>query len=109
MNKIKNNNFFPFIFIIILSVIICAPLFTLNLYEYNEARIHLARILAIDDVIKEGIFPPIINYKFMNGFGYALNLFYGPLTTYLPIILLNIFGSAGMAFKIFTLLTVIFS
>ena len=109
MNKIKNNKFFPFIFIIILSVIICAPLFTLNLYEYNEARIHLARILAIDDVIKDGIFPPIINYKFMNGFGYALNLFYGPLTTYLPIIFLNIFGSAGVAFKVFTLLTVIFS
>lgn len=107
MEKLKK--YMPYIIMIFVTMIICMPLFTMNLYENNEAVIHMTRVLAIDEVVKDGVFPPIINHRFMNGTGYALNLFYGPLTTYIPIILLNIFGTAGMAIKIFTLLTVFIS
>ena len=81
----------PYAVILILTIIISAPMFTMNLALNNEAILHMSRIIAIDEVIKDGNFPAIINSKFMDGFGYALNLFYGPLTTYVPIILLNIF------------------
>ena len=109
MKKIINSKFTPYILIILLTIVISVPIFTMNLYLNNEARIHMSRFLAVDGIIKDGVFPPIINYKFMEGFGYALNLFYGPLTTYIPIIFLNIFGTAGMAFKIFSVLTVLIS
>lgn len=109
MKKIINNKYFPYILMALLTIVICLPIFTINLSMRNEALLHMSRILAIDEVIKDGIFPPIINYKFMEGFGYALNLFYGPITTYVPIILLNIFKTAGLAFKFFTILTVILS
>ncbi len=109
MNKNNIKKYIPHILIFLLILIICIPIFTMNLYLNNEAILHMTRIFSIDEVIKDGTFPPIIDYKFMNGFGYALNLFYGPITTYIPIILLNIFGTSGMALKIFTVLTVIFS
>ncbi len=109
MKKIINSKFTPYILIILLTIVISVPIFTMNLYLNNEATLHMSRFLAVDGIIKDGVFPPIINYKFMGGFGYALNLFYGPLTTYIPIIFLNIFGTAGMAFKIFSVLTVLIS
>lgn len=109
MKKIISSNYTPYIIILLLSIFICIPMFTMNLALNNEAILHMSRIFSIDEVIKDGIFPPIINYRFMNGFGYALNLFYGPITTYIPIILLNIFGSSGLALKIFTVLTLIAS
>ena len=109
MKKILKNRFTPYILIILLTAVISAPIFTMNLALNNEAILHMSRFVAVDEIIKDGIFPPIINYKFMEGFGYALNLFYGPLTTYIPIILLNIFNTAGMAFKIFSVLTIVLS
>ena len=109
MKKFKKNRYTPYIIMILLIAIISIPIFTMDLNLNNEAVLHMSRFVAIDEVIKDGIFPPIINYKFMEGFGYALNLFYGPITTYIPIILLNIFNTAGMAFKVFTVLTLILS
>ena len=109
MKKIITNKYMPYILISLLTLVICIPMFTMNLYELNEERIHMSRIISIDEVIKSGVFPPIIDYKFMNGFGYALNLFYGPITTYIPIIIYNIFKTAGMAIKIFTVITVFLS
>ncbi len=109
MQKILKSKYIGYILIFILTVVIMAPIFTVGLTQNNDARIHLARILSIDSVIKEGVFPPIIDIDYMNGFGYALNLFYGPLTTYIPIILFNIFGTTGLALKIFTCITVFLS
>lgn len=107
--KIKNSKYIGYLLVIILSCIFMAPIFSMDLSQNSEYRIHMSRVLAINSVIKDGIFPPIIASNFMRGFGYALNLFYGPITTYVPIILLNIFGNSGLAIKIFAFFTVIFS
>ena len=99
IDKIIRCKYMPYILMILLTAVICIPIFTMNLFLRNEATLHMARIISIDEVLKDGVFPPIIDYKFMNGFGYALNLFYGPLTTYIPIVIYNIFGTAGLSFK----------
>ena len=109
IDKIIRCKYMPYILMILLTAVICMPIFTMNLFLRNEATLHMARIISIDEVLKDGVFPPIIDYKFMNGFGYALNLFYGPLTTYIPIVIYNIFGTAGLSFKVFSTLTVIVS
>ena len=109
IDKIIRCKCMPYILMILLTAVICIPIFTMNLFLRNEATLHMARIISIDEVLKDGVFPPIIDYKFMNGFGYALNLFYGPLTTYIPIVIYNIFGTAGLSFKVFSILTVIVS
>ena len=109
IQKIIHSKFIGYVIILIVASIVVAPLFSMDLTQNNEAKIHMTRILSIDSVIKDGIFPPIIDYSQMNGFGYALNLFYGPITTYIPIILYNIFETSGLAFKIFTFLAVLIS
>ena len=109
IQKVMHSKYIGYIIIFILSSIIIAPIFTMDLTQNNEAKLHMARILSIDSVLKDDFFPPIIDYSYMNGFGYALNLFYGPLTTYIPIILLNILGTSGLAFKVFTYFTLILS
>lgn len=109
IQKIIHNKYIGYILIFLLSCIIIAPIFSMDLTQNNEAKIHMARIFSIDSVLKDGVFPPIIDYKYINGFGYALNLFYGPITTYIPIILLNIFGTSGLALKVFAFFTVFIS
>lgn len=109
IQKAIHSKSIGYVIIFIVSSIIIAPIFSMDLTQNNEAKLHMARILSIDSIIKDGIFPPIIDYSHMNGFGYALNLFYGPLTTYIPIILLNILGTSGLALKVFTFFTVLLS
>jgi len=43
--------------------------------------------------ILEGQFPPMVMSEFCNGFGYSWNLFYSPLTAYLPV-LFKLLGSS---------------
>lgn len=107
--KIISNKYFHFLIIVIASILFSFNFFRLNLSEFNEARIHIIRITSIKDVILNNIFPCFISSKHMMGFGYALNIFYGPLTTYIPILFSFLFNSSIMGLKLFTLLTVILS
>lgn len=109
IEKIIKSKYTPYIIILILSIVIMIPLFTMNLSEYNEARIHIGRIVGVKEILAQKIFPSFINSKHMLGFGYALNIFYGPLTTYIPILLSYITNSGIIALKVFTLITVFLS
>lgn len=109
IEKFKKNKYVPYIIILLSSLIISFVFFTMNLSEYNEARIHIGRIIAIKEVLFKGIFPSFISPKHMLGFGYALNIFYGPITTYIPILFSFFNNSSIVGLKIFTFLTVLFS
>ncbi len=109
LKKLKKNKYVPYIIILISSLIISFSFFTMNLSEYNEAKIHIGRISSIKQVLLDGIFPSFISPKHMLGFGYALNIFYGPLTTYIPIIFSFFCNSSIVGLKIFTFLTVFLS
>ena len=110
MNKIFNKNkLIPYFIIALISLISLIPFFSMNLSFCNEARIHIARIVSVKQIISEGVFPPFISYKHMCGFGYALNIFYGALTTYIPIIISYITKSEIIALKVYTLLVVALS
>ena len=102
LEKLKKNKYVPYIIIFISSLIISFAFFTMNLSEYNEARIHIGRIIAIKQVLLDGIFPSFISPKHMLGFGYALNIFYGAITTYVPILFSFIGNSSIIGLKIFT-------
>ncbi len=67
------------------------------------------RIVSVKEIILDKIFPCFINAKQMQGFGYAVNIFYGPLTTYIPILFSVFTKSSILGLKIFTFLTVLFS
>lgn len=50
----------------------------------DDGYLHLIKIIGIKEIIKTGQFPPIIEPTFCNG--YAINLFYNPLTSYLGVL-----------------------
>ena len=114
MKKIKINikkilpNLTPHLIIILASVLIAIPIFKMNLSSTNEFRIHIGRISAISRLIKNGILPGLISNNNMNGFGYALNIFYGPITTYIPM-LLSYKSITTTGIQLFTLISIIAS
>lgn len=109
INKLVKNKVTPYLIIVLLGIVITIPLFTMNLTNLNEFRIHIIRITSVKEIFKQGIFPPFIVYNQMKGFGYALNIFYGPITTYIPILISTLTNTNTLALKIFTLITVILS
>lgn len=109
MEKFFKSNKLIYSIIILFGVILCVPLFKMNLNSLNEFRIHIGRVISIKEVMKDGVFPPFISYKHMYGYGYALNIFYGVITTYIPILISMVCGTSIMAVKYFTVLTVVFS
>lgn len=109
IEKIKKNKILPYLIIMLFGILTTMPLFTMNLSEYNEFRIHIGRVTSVKEIIQNGVFPPFLSYKHMLDFGYALNIFYGSLTTYIPILISFFTSTNTMAIKIFTLLTVILS
>ena len=107
MNK-NLKKLIPHFIIIVVSIIIAFPIFKMNLSSTNEFRIHLGRISAVIRLIKLGLFPTLISNNNMDGFGYALNVFYGPITTYIPILLSHkMIATTGI--QTFTLISIITS
>ena len=85
------------------------PLLSTMIASFNEFRIHIVRVIKTKLLLESGTFPPLISSEMMNGFGYAINVFYGPFTTYLPILFSYIFGSSIDGMEVFTIVSVILS
>lgn len=92
------------------SMFICLPLLSNKLnIMYDDGIQHIARLIGTYQSIQEGQTFPVIMSKFCNGFGYSWNLFYSPLTAYLPLM----FKLIGLSFigcmKLFMFLVVFVS
>lgn len=102
----KNKIIIPAVFIILVSIIISIPMLRPDFNMQQDDGIqHICRLIgtyssAIND--KE-LFPVIIS-KFCNNFGYSWNLFYSPLTAYVPLIFKIFNLSFTMCLKLFCLL-----
>ena len=70
---------------------------------------HICRLIGTMSSLKEGQIFPVIMSKFCNGFGYSWNLFYSPLTAYLPLIFSCITSSFVVMLKIFMFFTMFLS
>ncbi len=98
MNKIKNiiekENVKCAIILFIAAMFVCMPLLSNKIdITYDDGIQHIARLMGTYQSITEGQSFPVIMSNFCNGFGYSWNLFYSPLTAYLPLIF-KIFGAS---------------
>ena len=90
------------LFIIIISIIISIPMFDPNYnLQFDDGVQHICRIIGTEQSIKEGQLIPVIMSNFCNGFGYSWNLFYSPVTAYLPLIFRIFTTSYEMCLKLF--------
>lgn len=108
-NKIKsvlNNKYTNYILIIIVSLLISIPFLKISLLGTGDTTLHLLRIIGLKNSIETSTFPYIISPFFCNNFGYATNLFYPQLVTYLPYILKIFTSSYETAMELFAFLTI---
>lgn len=92
-------------FILIVSIIVCIPLFFKNFDIYGDDGIqHICRLMGTYQSIEEGQTFPVIMSEFCNQFGYSWNIFYSPMTAYIPLIFKVITSSFAMCLKLFIVL-----
>ena len=103
--QIKNKKIISYICIIFASIIISIPLFNPNVnMQFNDGIQHICRLIGTKQSIEEGQIIPVIMSKFCNNFGYSWNLFYSPITSYIPLIFRLFTSSYEICMKIFIFL-----
>lgn len=104
-DKIKS-----YIFILIISLIVCIPLFLKDFDIYGDDGIqHVCRLIGTYQSIEEGQIFPVIMSEFCNGFGYSWNIFYSPITAYIPLVFKIITNSFVICLKIFMFFVTVLS
>lgn len=98
--KNKKEKITVLLFIIISSIFVSIPLVKLNV-QYDDGIQHVVRLIETLKSIKTGGIFPVIMQNLCNGFGYSWNLFYSPLTAYLPLIFRILGVSFGVCLKLF--------
>ena len=106
-SKLINNIFKykAYILILIISITISIPMFfTKFSMQYDDGVQHICRLIGTAQSIEDGQLFPVIMSNFCNNFGYSWNLFYSPITAYLPLIFKIFNISFTMCLKIFVFL-----
>ena len=84
---LKKETTINIVILLFVSIIVCLPLLNQNLnIGYDDGVQHIARLMGTYQSIEEGQTFPVIMSKFCNNFGYSWNIFYSPLTAYMPLI-----------------------
>lgn len=109
LKELKEDKIIHYILIVMASAIAIIPLIKIQLYGTDDGFIHILRTAGVHSILKLGQFPPFIYANYCNGFGYAINLFYNPIVTYLPIIFKIFTNTYYNSLKIYTYFTIVIS
>lgn len=98
------------IIILIFTIILSIPMMLNDFNVYGDDGVqHISRLMGTAQSISEGQIIPVIMSNFCNGFGYSWNIFYSPVTAYIPLIFSIFTSSFELMFKLFTILVVFLS
>lgn len=102
-DKIKTNKK---LIMAILGITFCTsiPLYMVGMYGGHDGMFHLMRIEGIATEMKYGNFPARIQSLWMDGYGYAVSIYYGDLMLYFPALLRLAGFSVTQCFKIYMFL-----
>lgn len=109
IKKLKNNKIIHYAIIIIIGILITIPFLWVQIKATDDGKIHLLRLLGLDNAFKYSSFPFLVFPFFCNDWGYSMTAFYPPIVTYIPYILGIITGTFTNGLKIFAMFTSIFS
>ncbi len=105
---LKNEKYYSVIIILIASIFVCLPLMSRNVdMTYDDGIQHIARLMGTYQSLQEG--QTNIMSNFCNGFGYSWNIFYSPLTAFLPLIFKILGLTFTVCIKLFMFLVVFLS
>lgn len=107
---LSNKKALSYLIILFVSIFICVPLFSKHMDIARDDGIqHICRLIGNFITIKEGHLFPVIMSDFCNGFGYSWNIFYSPLTAFLPLVFKIFFVSFLTCLKLFMFFTMLLS
>lgn len=107
---LKNKKVISYLAIFFISILICVPLFSKYIDISRDDGIqHICRLIGTVNSFKQGDAFPVIMADFCNGFGYSWNLFYSPLTAYLPLIFKIFTSSFVIVLKLFMWMSIFLS
>lgn len=105
---LKNEKYFVILIILIASIFVCIPLMSKNIdMTYDDGIQHICRLMGTYQSLQEG--QTKIMSNFCNGFGYSWNIFYSPLTAFLPLIFKLIGACFTVCIKLFMFVSVFLS
>ena len=105
---LKDEKYFAILILLIASMIACLPLINKNIdMTYDDGIQHICRLMGTYQSLQEG--QTKIMSNFCNGFGYSWNIFYSPLTAFVPLIFKLIGVSYVVCIKLFMFLVVFLS
>ena len=100
--NIKSGEHANIAIIFIVSIFVCLPLLNKNCNIYIDDGIqHLCRLIGTEQTLVSKQFLPMIMSNFCNNFGYSWNIFYSPLTAYIPLIFRIFSFSFEICLKLF--------
>ncbi len=107
MKKLKKDNLLYYSILILITIIMCIPLFINGFFITDDGTAHFSRNYATIEAIKSGQLLPEIVSNFCGGFGYSWNLFYPPLSTYINAIFYLIIPNYIIDMKLIIILSII--
>lgn len=101
IEQIKSNKWIHMLIIVVIGIALSIPLYKMNIRDTHDGFLHLLRLIGTNNALKIGEIPPTIVPYFCNNWGYAMNLFYNPLVTYIPLLIKLITPTYVIALKVF--------
>ena len=109
IEQIKENKWLHYAIILIIGIILSIPLCKIQIRDTHDGFLHLLRMIGTNNTFKIGEFPPIVAPYYCNGGGYAMNLFYNPLVTYIPLLIKLFTPTYAIALKVFAGICIVLS
>ena len=106
---LKNHTGIHYAIIFMVTLIMAVPAIDWQVTETHDGHVHILRLIGTNIALANTDFPHLVIPYFCNDFGYSMNLFYGILVTYPPLLLKAFPISYVGALKIFAVATIFFS
>lgn len=109
VEDICNDKIIHYILLVFVATLASIPLIKFRIYGTDDGLIHILRVMGTSNILNTHIFPPLLSPVYCNGFGYAINAFYPPVVTYIPLLFKMFSISYINCLKIYTYITIIIS
>lgn len=100
-NKLFNKKNLPYYIILIITFLVGHPLLSSDTIYGHDLPFHIFRVRSSTLALLDGQIIPMIDPNVANGFGYAYNIFYGILPTYIVGFLNFILQNWTLSYNIF--------
>lgn len=101
LSKLSVQDIGIILVLLTLLFVVELPMTMNHLLKGYDLRFHYYKIYSIAVGLQEGIFPVKIQPEWVNGYGYAVGVFYGDIFLYLPAVLYVLGFSLSAAYKFY--------